>query len=267
LENYPLSDVAEKLQNMREKPELIAVTQPAERIDLHVLYTKTYEAFLRDDSATVVNNRIIAIGNQTPDSEMAQFDWLEAMIYGKHKNFKSYKYALSDMVLKYPGTEIKQKAQNYLMALIQYENDLKDSTKKAKEPEETDTVATKKIDFEADSTDFLIVVRLNDAYFKLQKVVVDLQGYCEAKASGKVRVNPVFFENKETFVTLKRFDDFASANKLLQNLNTDKEKLFAEKAGFVVYYIISSDNFKLIKSFADLDIYEKFYMKNYGKGE
>ena len=266
LENYPMSDIAGKLQEnkIRDSTQIkVSVTQ-----EDNSLYLQTYQAFLQDDFDVVINNKEIAHKKKTPDSEMAKFDFLEAMVYGKQQNFKKYKLALADIVLKYPNTEIKQKAQNYLTALLQFENNRKDSVKNINTDTvavvQTDSIQTKQIEFNVDTSDFMIIVRLNDPYFKLQKVVADLQSYSETKMPDqKVKVNPIFFENKENLITLRRFENMESVSKLLLNLNMDKQKLFAEKASFVSYYIVSTGNFKHIKSFADLDIYEHFFTEKY----
>ncbi len=268
LENYPLSDVAAKLQ---EQPQKVQETTPTQNQN-EALYAQTYQAYLNDDFETVLNNKKLAQKSKMPDEEMAKIDFLEAMVYGKQKVFKKYKLALSDIVLKYPNTEVKKKAQEYLIALIQFENGLEDSTKTVQEmiitPQKSDTTNIEQIEFNMDTSDFMIVVRLNDSYFKLQQVVSDLQGYCESKASNqKVKVNPVFFEKGEALITLKRFDDMEIVSKLLLNLNIDKQKLFNEKANSVSYYVISTDNFKKIKSFKDLDTYEQFFTKKYINNE
>lgn len=267
LENYPLSDVAEKLN---KKP--ITKTDSIKPLtsDIQVLYDSTYNAYLRDDSSKVIFNKKLAYQLKAPDKEMAQFDFLEAMIYGKHKDFKKYKYALSDIIYKYPNTEIKQKAQEYLLALISYENSLKDTTQILKDTvaKKIDTVQLQEEQFEMDTTDFMVIIRLNDPYFKLQKLVTDLQQYSESKITEqKVKVNPVFFPNQENLITLRRFEELATASKLLLNLNIDKQNLFNDKAQFVTFYIISTKNFKFIKSFADLDAYEKFFTKKYINNE
>lgn len=268
LENYPFSDVAAKLQ---EQPQKIQDTIQTES-QSDALYAQTYQAYLKEDFETVLNNIKLAQKIKMPDVEMAKIDFLEAMVYGKQKAFKKYKLALSDIVLKYPNTDVKKKAQEYLIALIQYENGIGDTTKKVQETtsaqEKSDTLKVEQIEFNMDTSDFMIVVRLNDSYFKLQQVVTDLQGYCASKVSDqKVKVNPIFFEKGETLITLKRFDDMEIVSKLLLNLNIDKQKLFKEKASSVSYYVISTDNFKKIKSFKDLDNYEQFFTKKYINNE
>ncbi len=268
LENYPFSDVAAKLQ---EQPQKIQDTIQTES-QSDALYAQTYQAYLKEDFETVLNNKKLAQKIKMPDVEMAKIDFLEAMVYGKQKAFKKYKLALSDIVLKYPNTDVKKKAQEYLIALIQYENGIGDTTKKVQETtsaqEKSDTLKVEQIEFNMDTSDFMIVVRLNDSYFKLQQVVTDLQGYCASKVSDqKVKVNPIFFEKGETLITLKRFDDMEIVSKLLLNLNIDKQKLFKEKASSVSYYVISTDNFKKIKSFKDLDNYEQFFTKKYINNE
>jgi tetratricopeptide (TPR) repeat protein len=260
LENYPFSDVAQKLNNNSNNN----TTQQIE--NANSFYASTYQAYLSGDYNKVLDNKKTALKKYPEDAALAQFDFLEALVYGKQKEFKKYKQALSDIILKYPNTEIKQKAQDFLIAYIQFENNIKDSTKNISNVVEKikDTTIIPKINFEFDTLDFLIIIKLNNPYFKLQSVVSDLKAYLEAKASGmKVKVNPVFFNNNETIITLRKFETVEEASPLLLNLNIDKQKLFKELSESVSYYLIANSNLKLIKSYADLDEYEKYFNKKY----
>ena len=265
LENYPLSDVAQKLGSLNQ-PKNTTINDD----NISTLYASTYQSFQDNDFPRVLENKKVALKKYPQHPDLAQFDFLEALAYGKQKELKKYKQSLSDIILKYPNTEIKQKAQDYLIALIQFENNLKDSTKNiATTPEiKKDTVKIPTIEFEFDTTDFLIVVQLNSPYFKLQEVVNDLKKYAETKASDKkIKPNPVFFENKETIITLRKFETIEEASKFMLNLNIDKKQLFKELSEQVSYYIVANSNLKRIKSFNDLKQYEEYFIKKYINNE
>lgn len=265
LENYPLSEIAEKL-NQKNTPTVVDTNSE----NVQSFYATTYQAFLDGNYETVLQNKNIALKKYPQNHQMAQFDFLEALAYGKQKELKKYKQSLSDIVLKYPNTDIKIKAQEYLIAIIQFENNIKDSTKNiGQNPEKiNDTINIATIEFEYDTTDVMILVQLKNQYFKLQKVVADLKAYCEAKASDKkLKINPVFLDNNETTITIRKFEAIEDAMPFLLNLNLDKNQLFKEYANDVSYYVITNSNLKKIKSFSALEQYQNYFNKTYMKNE
>jgi hypothetical protein len=165
--------------------------------------------------------------------------------------------------MKYPGGEIKEKAQQYLIALLEMEDKKKDPVQEKTLP--ADSVAgTKVLDFIADTTDFWVALTLDDPYFQLQKVVTMLEKFSASNAPNqKVKVNPVFLQGNQTVITLKRFDYQQDAAIFLDKLLDSKFGIFGEKATQVFGYVIAPVNFKKLKSFEDFPVYEQFYLANY----
>lgn len=262
LQNYPLSEVAEVLNNAGKILVKDTVTETAER-----LYASTYQLFLNEKYDQVIKNRFIAKTRYPSSAELPQFEFLEAVSYGKTKQFDNYKKALSDIILKYNDGEIKKKAQEYLITYIQFESKLKDSTSQAQNvpavPKVTDTLYSK---FIVDTTDLYVLVQLKDQYIKISDIVKNIQKFNQKHFDDqKIKINPIFIDGFAT-IQLKRFDGITDALLYYNTMQANSTAIVGESnIQKVAYYIIAPANFKLIKKNADYDVYASFFTTNYLK--
>ena len=263
LQNYPLSDVAEVLNNLGKSKS----TDILEAETAQSLYATTYQLFLDGNYDQVISNRFIAKTKYPSATELPQFEFLEAVSFGKKHQYDNYKTALSDIVLKYNDGPIKQKAQEYLLTYIQFETNLKDSTLKHNENNGAinlvDTLTSK---FTVDTTTLWVLVRLKDQYLNVGTVIDKIKQFNDKHFNDmRIRTNPVFLESM-AIIQIKKFEGITEANKyfnkIIEKSATIVGDLNVEK---VNYYIITSGNFKFIKKPDDLDIYERFFNNNYPK--
>lgn len=262
LDNYPMSEVAEALNNIG-KPKVIDTTvETPEK-----LYDKTYQLFQTGNYEQVIKNKFIAKKLYPGAKQLPQFDFLEAVSLGKLKMYDQYKTALSDIVMKAKDGEIKNKAQEYLIAYIQFERNLKDTTIQIggiNSPFITkDTLYEK---FEMDTTDLLILVQLKDSYLKISTIVESIKSFnSKYFNTQKIKISPMFM-NGFGILQMKKFENFISAKKYYDKITEKPDeaigKANVEKANF---YIISPANFKLIKTIKDFDSYIEYYKDNYLK--
>ena len=261
LTNYPMSEVANVLNNEGKiKTTELAVNTP------EILYDSTYQLFLNGNYDQVIKNRFIAKNLYPGAVQLPQFEFLEALSYGKLKKLDLYKTALSDIVLKYKDGSIKQKAQEYLIALIQYESKLNDSTKQAQSintiTQNKDTLTDK---FEKDTAATLfIIVQLKDQYLKVAEVISAIQQFNKKHFNDqKIKVNPFFIEGFAV-IQMKKFEGITEALRYYDKIQEHKAAVLgANNADKASIYIISNPNFKLIKKVTDFDLYESFFKLNF----
>jgi tetratricopeptide (TPR) repeat protein len=262
LKNYPNSEVADALNKIDKKKETGENAETAA-----TLYAQTYQLFLDGKYDAVVKNKIIAITKYPSAFEIPQFEFLEAVSLGKLKQFDAYKTSLTNIITKYPSGEIKQKAQDYLIAYIQFESNLKDNTAQISAPDTTpkirDTISDK---FSVDTTNLWVLVQINDKYVKVADVISNVQKFNKKHFDDqKIKVNPIFLDGFSV-LQLKRFEGITEANIYYNKI---KENASAITIGTglqtVNFYIIAPSNFKWIKQPADLDKYATFFKNNYTK--
>ncbi|MFN8260468.1 MAG: tetratricopeptide repeat protein [Chitinophagales bacterium] len=262
LENYPLSEVADVLNNAGK-----TVTEDANVETVEKLYASTYQLFQSENYEQVIKNRFIAKTKFPGSQQLPQFEFLEAVSYGKLKKFDAYKTALSDIILKYKDGEIKKKAQDYLITYIQFESKLNDSTLQAMNAPETpkikDSISNK---FNTDTTDLLVLIQLKDQYIKVSDIVVGIQKFNKKNFNDqKIKINPIFIEGFAV-IQMKKFEGITDALKYYTALQSNAATVVGEvnlpKSSF---FIISPGNFKLMKKTADLDVYATFFKNNYLK--
>ena len=262
LQNYPQSEVADVLNHAGKQREIKVPEENAEK-----LYASTYQMFLDGNFEQVIQNRFIAKVKYPGSLEMPQFEFLEAVSYGKTKKFDEYKKALSDIITKYNSGEIKKKAQDYLIAYIQYESKLKDSTAQIPVfdtiPKVKDTVTEQ---FVVDTTGLWVLVQLKDQYMKVSDIISNLQAFNKKHFDDqKIKMNPVFLDGFAV-IHIKKFDGFTSALLYFNALNIFSADIVGgDNIQKVAYYIIAPSNFKKIKNPGDLELYENFFNKNYFK--
>jgi tetratricopeptide (TPR) repeat protein len=262
LTNYPQSDVAEVLRNAGNTAPSTAPTESVQK-----LYASTYKSFQEGNYDEVIKNRFVAKSKYPAAFELQQFEFLEAVSYGKLKQFDAYKRALSDIITKYNGGEVKQKAQDYLIAYIQFESKLKDSTANVQAPDTTrkikDSISS---EFSVDTSNLWVLVQLKDKYMNVSDIVDKVQEFNKKHFDDmKIKVNPVFIDGYAV-LTIKKFEGMTDAFQYYTRLITNASQVFgASVLPKLSYYIVTPSNFKKIKKTADLETYEKFFNENYFK--
>lgn len=265
LQNYPQSDVADALNRIGKKADSSSIAESAA-----TLYASTYQSFLNEKYEDVIKNKFIAIKKYPSAFEIPQFEFLEAVSLGKTKQFDAYKKALTNIVTKYNSGEIKQKAQEYLIAYIQFESKIKDNTAPiptidTTKPKVFDTISNK---FTVDTTNLWIIAQINDKYIKIADVVGNVQKFNKKFFDEqKIKINPIFLTDI-TILQMKKFEGFTEA---MIYLNKIQENTAMIKAGTslqtINFYMIAPTNFKWIKQASDLDKYAIFFRNNYINNE
>lgn len=262
LEKYPDSEVAAVL-NGEGKPKV--KVDPAAG-SAQKLYANTYQLFNEGQYDQVIKNKYLAKSQYPGAAEIPQFEFLEAVSYGKLQQFDAYKKSLSDIVMKYRDGAIKQKAQEYLIAYIQFESSLKDSTAAIVQ---ADTIAkpaviSEKLEFVTDTSDLFVIARLNDKYLKVGDIVANIQAFNKKFFDDqKIKINPYFIEGFGV-IQMRRFEGITDALKYYRKISAESAMVMGKNsAAKVQFYVIAPANYKLIKKQADLDKYAVFFMENY----
>ena len=262
VQNYPQSEVADVLNNAGKKQPQNDSKETAEK-----LYASTYQLFLDENYEQVIKNRFIAKTRYPGTSQLQQFEFLEAVSYGKTKQFDAYKKALTDIIIKYNEGEIKKKAQDYLITYIQFESKLSDSTMQALSthpvPKVIDSITAK---FSVDTTNLFVLIQLKDQYMKASDVIANIQKFNKENFDNqKIKVSPIFIDGF-AIIQLKKFESITNALRYFTALQSNAESIVGgsnlQKAA---YYIIAPSNFKLIKKTTDFDAYGQFFTNNYLK--
>lgn len=262
LKNYPNSEVADALNKIDKKKETGEDAETAA-----TLYAQTYQLFLEQKYDAVIKNKIIATTKYPSAFEIPQFEFLEAVSLGKLKQFDAYKTALTNIITKYPSGDIKQKAQEYLIAYIQFESNLKDNTAQISIPDTTpkikDTISDK---FTIDTTNLWVLVQINDKYVKVSDVISNVQKFNKKHFDNqKIKVNPIFLDGFSV-LQLKRFEGITEANIFLNKIQENANAITVGTGLQTInFYVIAPSNFKWIKQPADLDKYAAFFKNNYTK--
>ncbi len=264
LENYPISEVAEVLNKNGVKDPSTASSTRAQ-----ILYDSTYQLFLSGNCDQVIINKKFAKMKYPAAAELANFEFLEAVCYGKNKQFDLYKKALSEIITKYPSGAIRQKALDYLSAYLDFQGKPSDTlAQKVSIPKDTVTIIRDSLadEFIVDTTNLWVLVQLKDKYIRVSDVVEQVKVFNQKNFSDlKLKINPVFFEGYAV-LTIKRFEGITDAREYYVKIRNVSSSLAGENnSKNIAYYILAPSNFRKIKKLDDFGAYTKFFEQNYPK--
>jgi len=258
LQNYPMSEVAEVIQNMN-KPKTQGVSEETSA----KFYASTYKSFLDGNYNDVIKNNSLAKLKYPSAFEIPQFEFLNAVSFGKLKQYNEYKKALSEIIAKYPTGEIKEKAQTYLMTYLQIENSLVDTT-----PEiavnTIQTTVDSSVSWGYDTTGLIFLIELKDPYIRINDVIKNVENFNNKNfKDDKVKVNTHFIGNS-AFIQIKRFDGLTLAKKYSTLIQANPTLILGQGNEFKAdYYIVAPSNFRKISTMDKLKSYSKYYIENY----
>jgi hypothetical protein len=242
----------------RDKPR----SQPTSE---EVYYASTYDLFNGGEYAQVVSRRQYALENYKGGKYIPQFEFLGALSLGYLDQVAELKSALTQIILKYPNTEVQKKAQEYLRYLAQ------DATQSASLSEE-EVVSKPELSLIPQAPKTPYDMGDNNLYFMayFPQKEAKLEEYKQKLAflgdenfgKDKYKVSNAFLDNNQTVLLSKRFKTAAEAQKYMQVIATNKRTIFG--SANVEFFIISQSNFRVFfdtKDVASYRIFHDYYFK------
>lgn len=255
LNEYPNSEFAQMIKNPKYIDEKQSLLSDVEK-DYNVVYS-TYVTGNYQDAYSQSNAAIAKFGKNV---YLPKFEFIRAMSLGKLKGVDSLEFALKQIVVMYPKSDVAPLSKDIL-----------ESIKKQKNPEmyggETPKLKvmgkdTFQINFVSEH--FLLALCPDDPKiangFK-QK----LDAFCKKYYSGKVfNIQSMIFGTKMQLIIVKTFETANEAIKFRDNVKDDKDVFKDEvKKELFTLMIISAENMPMFYSKKNVMGYQLFYDDNY----
>ncbi len=228
-----------------------------------ILYTKTYQAFEREQYFTVITNvdrAVLTYGDTA--ALIPKFLYLRALSLGKVDVVDSLAVALKHIIIEYPTSEVKPMAQDLLNYISKDRPDLGGGFTTQIQ---VDTTFISPYVYDANGVHLYLLVVKRQAV-KLNAIKVKFSDHNKKYFSLKaLTINSVLLDENRYMITIGNFENADEALDYL-NITSGDEYVFSDLgSGNYTEAVISMKNYPIFYKDKDVKLYERFYKKEYLK--
>ena len=266
LSKFPDSEYAKNILN----PVQYEVTNKIASSEEDILYASIYDLFNADKFSQYIERKKQIEGKLTSIPVRSKADFMEALSYGKINNIPELKTKLNEVVQKYPGTEVQQKAFEYLNTIARMEGNPVPVAPKETTPQQPDQnliIEDKSMNgfvYDESQSQFIFIL-VRDKSINLSGIKDKISAFNDNSYNElKLRTNITFLQDNLPAYLIKKFDDISAAKKYVEKLQNKLPQLAGENESKQLdIVIISQENYKTLFNNKDFDGYKVFYQKNY----
>ncbi len=247
LKEFPESEYAKILLNPDYFVEIYKEKSKSED-----LYKTTYQLYKEEYFSQVIAN-CDASDSLFPKNYLApKFHFLKALSVGKSHDLTAFETALDTVIAKHPQSEEAAEAKK-IIDLIQ--------KKQIAEPK-IDTSTAYLYQFKTDTKhSCVLIVPINDNADSIKNDISDFNQKFFSLA--KLNISDALLDNDRQMISIKYFDDMASAVTYFKAFKNDADMLKNINAKNYTLFLISNENFPIFYTQKKLDGYFSFFTKNY----
>lgn len=260
MKEFPDHELSAKVKKLYDS-KFTPATEKDKNVD-EQLYASLYTDYSKGNYEQVIEGRKAFSENFGNDSKlMAKVAFLEALSLAQCGDTAAYKKSMAIIAKQYPNTAESTKAKYYLaVAETIGATPAKDSAVNKVTPIEKEPEIFKI----SDGTHFILLL-LKDKTVNLTPVITSLNKYLETLYPGqKMKATSSFLDNNTPMVLIKRFTTIPEGENCRENFIKNKSQWLTNNESLSIdILLISQDNFKELFLRKNLDVYLKFYQKNY----
>jgi hypothetical protein len=187
---------------------------------------------------------------------MPQFSFIKALSIGRTQDIDAFERALTSIVIKYPKSPVKEKAQEML-----------DQIKKQKAgiTATSDSVKVEKPKFIFNEKgEYYWITIVENGKGDINKFKTKLSDlHAESFSNDELHISNVFLNATQQVVTVKPFDGKVKAMNYF-NFMKDKKTAFNDLvAGTYKSFVISAENYTILYKEKNIDEYQQFFSQNF----
>ncbi len=250
---FPDSEYAKIIKNPDYAKDVNASKSEVERF-----YTETYQLYSEGNYAEVIVNCTKAESQYSKSILIPQFAFLKALSIGRTQDISSFESALMQIVIKYPKSPVKEKAEEILQIIKQQ--------KGGNLPVQKDTAAAEKKSkfvFNENGEYYWVLIAENGTG-NIDNFKIKLSESNQFSFGLKgLSISDLFLDNAHQLVNVKSFSGKEEAMQYY-HFNTKKKDLFSDlKEGSYQSFIISAENFTIFYKDKNITAYEQFFSQNF----
>jgi len=228
---------------------------------LENLYLGTYLAFYSGNYPLVIHNADSVVKTPSDKLLLGKFELLKALAVGKTQSIDLFENALNNVVAKYTGSPVAQKAQDILNAMKKFKNDATTGTVS----DSVKSVTNELYKYDPAAFHFYITVLemkdvkiddIRNTYSNLNKKYFSTKKY---------EIKTLFLDEKHEVLNVSRFENKTEAMDYLTAIENNQELLAKLQKASYKHFVISAANYPVFYQDKDVDKYLAFFTKNYKK--
>jgi tetratricopeptide (TPR) repeat protein len=256
LTNFPDSEYAKIIKNPDYAKDINASRSVVEQF-----YAETYQLYSEGKYPEALEGCIKAESQYSKSYLMPQFSFLKALSIGRTQDINAFEAALTDVIIKYPKSPVKDKAQEIL-----------DLIKKQKTPEATavtpkDTTVSvpKKTAFVFnESGEYYWLLIAENGKGNLDNFKIKLSEINNASFGTKnISISSVFLDATHQLISVKPFNGKAEAMTYYDFMKSKKDAYSDLTEGSYQSFIISAENYTIFYKDKNVSEYEQFFTQNF----
>jgi len=257
ISQYPESDYARVLVD----PEYFAKLA-AEKDKAAELYEQTWQAYKDGQYFMAIARCDLAFATYGDTIPLApKFAYVRAVSRGKIEVVDTLVSDLKKIIVKYPNSEVKTLSQNLLVSIAEYNPQFDDGTLGLEPGAEAEKPSPYQYSPNGQHM-FMIVmdsreVRINPLKVKISDF--NLKNY----SLEKLTVNSMVLDNQHYIITVGNFNNASKASEYYNFIITDEYVYSDLKAGTFENFLVSTENYGTFFKDKDIEVYRKFFNKNY----
>ncbi len=268
LNNYPDTQYSQIIRDPSKAKDLAAT-----KSEVEMFYTGTYGMYTSGRYTEALANCIKAETDYSKSNLVSQFAFIKALCIGRTQDINAFEAALQQVVIKYPKSEVKPKAQEILDAIKkQKESAAKDTAngiKPANDSTKTsstvnnDTTAAPKFVFKEDGEYYWVMIwdngkgNINNFKMKLSNATTESFG------TQDLSISSIFLDLAHQLISVKTFDGREQAMNYY-NFFKERTATYTDlEAGSYQSFIISAENYTVFYKDKNVEDYQEFFAQNY----
>lgn len=254
LSKYPDSEYAKIIKNPDYAKDINASKSLVERF-----YTETYQLYTEGKYAEALANCVKAEEQYSKNYLMPQFAFLKALCIGRTQDINAFESALTQVVIKYPKSPVKEKAQEMLDMIAKQKGSGTSSIQK------DSTAAEKKSKFVFnESGEYYWVLIVENSKGNLENFKIKLSEINKASFSTKdIGISDMFLDGTHQMINVKPFNGKDEAMKYYGFMKSNKDAYKDLNEGSYQSFIISADNFTTFYKDKNIAAYTQFFSQNF----
>lgn len=264
VKDFPDSDYAKLIID----PNYYLVLE-AQRNAAKNLYENTYRAYLDNQFYLVINNYNEAVEKYEDNELISKFEFLKALSLGKVQDMDTLAGSLKYLVATYPDSEVKPLAQDILSRLEPDEDGNLIYNADATTPDE-ETLQKKKEEellspYSVDNNAvhfFLFIV--DGTLININALKIRLSDFNAKYFSlSQLKINSIIFDKELHMVTVGNFENAEKALTYYESITINPYVILQLEDTNYESMLISVDNYSVFYRDKNIEIYKKFFEKNY----
>ncbi len=253
LTKYPETEYAKIIRNPGYNSEKEGNMSEAEQ-----LYTETFQLYKDSNYTAVIAKCEVADTALGKTPLLSKFDLLHALAIGHTQGVDAFEGALTRMIIKYPKSDVKDKAQEYLDLIKKQKGKGKSITETKK-----DSIIKSAAEYLFDKDAEYFWVFIYDGNTDINKIKIKLSDInTEYYNLENLKVDYIMLDKDRNMVTVKSFGGKEKAMTYYNLITKDKKDIFATlDPTKIKTFVISSENFPVFYKDKNIGDYLAFFQE------